>query len=92
MIVPPPSRQNYPLHGSEMNGFHSGPTTYNHTSTINGEGIMGKIPKILKPSQTSYVYLMGYLTIILLLALSLQLTEAQLLEVQEMKLERLSHL
>ncbi|XP_008275714.1 transcription factor 3b isoform X2 [Stegastes partitus] len=33
-------RMNYPLHGSEVNGFHSAPTTYNHTPTINGEGIM----------------------------------------------------
>ena len=38
----PLSPQNYPLHGSEVNGFHSAPTTYNHTPTINGEGIMGK--------------------------------------------------
>ncbi|XP_029906394.1 transcription factor 3b isoform X1 [Myripristis murdjan] len=36
----PMSPQNYPLHGSEVNGFHSAPTTYNHTSTINGDGIM----------------------------------------------------
>ncbi|XP_063747347.1 transcription factor 3b isoform X5 [Eleginops maclovinus] len=36
----PLSPQNYPLHGSEVNGFHSAPTTYNHTPTINGEGIM----------------------------------------------------
>uniref|UniRef100_A0A3B3Y807 Transcription factor E2-alpha n=1 Tax=Poecilia mexicana TaxID=48701 RepID=A0A3B3Y807_9TELE len=33
-------QQNYSLPGSEVNGFHSAPTTYNHTSTINGEGIM----------------------------------------------------
>uniref|UniRef100_A0AAQ5XFP8 Transcription factor E2-alpha n=1 Tax=Amphiprion ocellaris TaxID=80972 RepID=A0AAQ5XFP8_AMPOC len=33
-------RMNYPLHGSEVNGFHSAPTTYNHTPAINGEGIM----------------------------------------------------
>lgn len=38
----PLSPQNYPLHGSEVNGFHSAPTTYNHTPAINGEGIMGK--------------------------------------------------
>lgn len=38
----PLSPQNYPLHGSEVNGFHSAPTTYNHTPTINGDGIMGK--------------------------------------------------
>lgn len=38
------SLQSYPLHGSEVNGFHSAPTTYNHTPTINGEGIMGKNP------------------------------------------------
>ncbi|XP_073332120.1 transcription factor 3b isoform X3 [Pagrus major] len=36
----PLSPQNYPLHSSEVNGFHSAPTTYNHTPTINGEGIM----------------------------------------------------
>ncbi|XP_028442575.1 transcription factor 3b isoform X4 [Perca flavescens] len=36
----PLSPQNYPLHGSDVNGFHSAPTTYNHTPTINGEGIM----------------------------------------------------
>uniref|UniRef100_A0A669CG37 Transcription factor E2-alpha n=1 Tax=Oreochromis niloticus TaxID=8128 RepID=A0A669CG37_ORENI len=27
----PLSPQNYPLHSSEVNGFHSAPTTYNHT-------------------------------------------------------------
>lgn len=48
MIVPLASRQNYPLHGSEVNGFHSAPTTYNHTSTINGDGIMGRMPEKLK--------------------------------------------
>ncbi|XP_042272559.1 transcription factor 3b isoform X3 [Thunnus maccoyii] len=36
----PLSPQNYPLHGSEVNGFHSAPTTYNHTPAINGDGIM----------------------------------------------------
>ncbi|CAL8253937.1 unnamed protein product [Merluccius merluccius] len=36
----PLSPQNYPLHGSEVNGFHSVPTTYSHTATLNGEGIM----------------------------------------------------
>ncbi|XP_056132163.1 transcription factor 3b isoform X2 [Lampris incognitus] len=36
----PLSPQNYPVHGSEVNGFHTAPTTYNHTSTINGDGIM----------------------------------------------------
>ncbi|XP_029285251.1 transcription factor 3b isoform X2 [Cottoperca gobio] len=39
----PLSPQNYPLHGSEVNGFHSAhsaSTTYNHTPTINGENIM----------------------------------------------------
>ncbi|XP_029938412.1 transcription factor 3b isoform X2 [Salarias fasciatus] len=36
----PLSPQNYPLHGSEVNGFHTAPTTYNHTPAINGEGIM----------------------------------------------------
>lgn len=45
VIVPPLSWQNYPLHGSEVNGFHSAPTTYNHTSTINGDGIMGRMPE-----------------------------------------------
>uniref|UniRef100_A0A4W6CL64 Transcription factor E2-alpha n=1 Tax=Lates calcarifer TaxID=8187 RepID=A0A4W6CL64_LATCA len=38
--INPQDRMNYPLHGSEVNGFHSAPTTYNHTPTINGEGIM----------------------------------------------------
>lgn len=38
----PLSPQNYPLHGSEVNGFHSAPSTYNHTPAINGDGIMGK--------------------------------------------------
>ncbi|XP_077573821.1 transcription factor 3b isoform X6 [Stigmatopora nigra] len=33
-------RMNYPLHGSEVNGFHAAPTTYNHTPAINGEAIM----------------------------------------------------
>ncbi|XP_074491840.1 transcription factor 3b isoform X6 [Sebastes fasciatus] len=37
----PLSPQNYPLHSSEVNGFHSAPTTYNHApAAINGEGIM----------------------------------------------------
>ncbi|XP_076582245.1 transcription factor 3b isoform X4 [Chaetodon auriga] len=36
----PLSPQNYPLHGSEVNGFHSAPANYNHTPAINGEGIM----------------------------------------------------
>ncbi|KAM8889312.1 transcription factor 3b isoform 2-T2 [Synchiropus picturatus] len=36
----PLSPQNYPLHGSEVNGFHSATTTYNHTPAINGESIM----------------------------------------------------
>ncbi|XP_029987781.1 transcription factor 3b isoform X2 [Sphaeramia orbicularis] len=36
----PLSPQNYPLHGSEVNGFHSAPSTYNHTPAINGDGIM----------------------------------------------------
>ncbi|XP_027882962.1 transcription factor 3b isoform X6 [Xiphophorus couchianus] len=39
-INPQDRMQNYSLPGSEVNGFHSAPTTYNHTSTINGEGIM----------------------------------------------------
>ncbi|KAJ4942999.1 hypothetical protein JOQ06_005511 [Pogonophryne albipinna] len=38
--INPQDRMNYPIHGSEVNGFHSAPTTYNHTPTINGEGIM----------------------------------------------------
>uniref|UniRef100_A0A665WJ18 Transcription factor E2-alpha n=1 Tax=Echeneis naucrates TaxID=173247 RepID=A0A665WJ18_ECHNA len=38
--INPQDRMNYPLHGSEVNGFHAAPTTYNHTPTINGEGIM----------------------------------------------------
>ncbi|XP_070687904.1 transcription factor 3b isoform X3 [Pempheris klunzingeri] len=38
--INPQDRMNYPLHGSEVNGFHSAPTSYNHTSAINGEGIM----------------------------------------------------
>uniref|UniRef100_A0A8C9YR84 Transcription factor E2-alpha n=1 Tax=Sander lucioperca TaxID=283035 RepID=A0A8C9YR84_SANLU len=38
--INPQDRMNYPLHGSDVNGFHSAPTTYNHTPTINGEGIM----------------------------------------------------
>uniref|UniRef100_A0A3B3WLG3 Transcription factor E2-alpha n=1 Tax=Poecilia mexicana TaxID=48701 RepID=A0A3B3WLG3_9TELE len=38
--INPQDRMNYSLPGSEVNGFHSAPTTYNHTSTINGEGIM----------------------------------------------------
>ncbi|XP_034437794.1 transcription factor 3b isoform X5 [Hippoglossus hippoglossus] len=38
--INPQDRMNYPLHGSEVNGFHSAPTTYNHPPTINGEGIM----------------------------------------------------
>jgi len=38
----PLSPQNYPLHGSEVNGFHSVPTTYSHTATHNGDGSMGE--------------------------------------------------
>uniref|UniRef100_A0A8C3A181 Transcription factor E2-alpha n=1 Tax=Cyclopterus lumpus TaxID=8103 RepID=A0A8C3A181_CYCLU len=38
--INPQDRMNYPLHGSEVNGFHSAPTTYNHTPAINGENIM----------------------------------------------------
>ncbi|XP_061539678.1 transcription factor 3b isoform X5 [Phycodurus eques] len=37
----PQDRMNYPLHGSEVNGFHAAPTTYNHTPAINGDAIMG---------------------------------------------------
>ncbi|XP_061539673.1 transcription factor 3b isoform X1 [Phycodurus eques] len=36
----PQDRMNYPLHGSEVNGFHAAPTTYNHTPAINGDAIM----------------------------------------------------
>nr|XP_057930066.1 transcription factor 3b isoform X1 [Doryrhamphus excisus] len=36
----PQDRMNYPLHSSEVNGFHNAPTTYNHTPAINGEAIM----------------------------------------------------
>ncbi|KAK3533589.1 hypothetical protein QTP70_023416, partial [Hemibagrus guttatus] len=32
----PLSPQNYPLHGADVNGFHSGSGAYNHTSSING--------------------------------------------------------
>ncbi|XP_078480338.1 transcription factor E2-alpha [Lampetra planeri] len=38
--INPQDRMNYPLHASEVNGFHSAPTTYSHTPTINGDGIM----------------------------------------------------
>ncbi|KAK2835691.1 hypothetical protein Q5P01_016175 [Channa striata] len=38
--INPQERMNYPLHSSEVNGFHSATTTYNHTPAINGEGIM----------------------------------------------------
>ncbi|CAK6955273.1 LOW QUALITY PROTEIN: transcription factor 3b [Scomber scombrus] len=38
--INPQDRMNYPLHGSEVNGFHSAPTTYSHTPAINGDGIM----------------------------------------------------
>ncbi|XP_028300019.1 transcription factor 3b isoform X2 [Gouania willdenowi] len=38
--INPQERMNYPLHGSEVNGFHPTPTTYNHTPTLNGESIM----------------------------------------------------
>ncbi|CAL8308780.1 unnamed protein product [Lota lota] len=38
--INPQDRMNYPLHGSEVNGFHSVPTTYSHTATLNGDGIM----------------------------------------------------
>lgn len=45
----PLSPQNYPLHSSEVNGFHSAPTTYNHPpAAINGEGIMGEGNLFLK--------------------------------------------
>lgn len=38
----PLSPQNYPLHGADVNGFHSGSGAYNHTSSINGaDSIMG---------------------------------------------------
>ncbi|XP_008305282.1 transcription factor 3b isoform X2 [Cynoglossus semilaevis] len=38
--INPQDRMNYPLHGSEVNGFHPAPTTYNHPPAINGEGII----------------------------------------------------
>uniref|UniRef100_A0A8C5C8V7 Transcription factor E2-alpha n=1 Tax=Gadus morhua TaxID=8049 RepID=A0A8C5C8V7_GADMO len=38
--INPQDRMNYPLHGSEVNGFHPVPTTYSHTATLNGDGIM----------------------------------------------------
>ncbi|XP_075895534.1 transcription factor 3b isoform X3 [Nelusetta ayraudi] len=38
--INPQDRMNYPLHGNEVNGFHSAPTTYSHTPAINGESIM----------------------------------------------------
>ncbi|KAL6107743.1 tcf3 [Pungitius sinensis] len=38
--INPQERMNYPLHGSEVNGFHSAPATYSHTPAINGESIM----------------------------------------------------
>lgn len=38
----PLSPQNYPLHGADVNGFHSGSGAYNHTPSINGaDSIMG---------------------------------------------------
>lgn len=46
----PLSTQNYPLHGNEVNGFHSAPTTYSHTPAINGESIMGeKANELIRP-------------------------------------------
>lgn len=83
--LPPLSHQNYPLHGSEVNGFHSAPTTYNHTSTINGDGIMSRMPE----KDITYQFSLLHMLSDQLCSLSVQLTEAQLLEVQEMKLERL---
>lgn len=50
----PLSPQNYPLHGSEVNGFHSAPTTYNHTPAINGEGIMG-MERLKCPHHTTII-------------------------------------
>ncbi|XP_015251521.1 PREDICTED: transcription factor E2-alpha-like isoform X2 [Cyprinodon variegatus] len=38
--INPQDRMNYSLPSGEVNGFHTAPTTYNHTPTINGEGIM----------------------------------------------------
>uniref|UniRef100_G3PGW4 Transcription factor E2-alpha n=1 Tax=Gasterosteus aculeatus aculeatus TaxID=481459 RepID=G3PGW4_GASAC len=38
--INPQERMNYPLHGSEVNGFHPAPAAYNHTPAINGESIM----------------------------------------------------
>ncbi|XP_068599302.1 transcription factor 3b [Brachionichthys hirsutus] len=38
--INPQDRMNYPLHASEVNGFHSASAAYNHTPAINGDGIM----------------------------------------------------
>ncbi|XP_056303265.1 transcription factor 3b isoform X2 [Danio aesculapii] len=34
--INPQDRMNYPLHGADVNGFHSGSAAYSHTSSING--------------------------------------------------------
>lgn len=37
--------QNYPLHGADVNGFHSGSAAYSHSSSMNGsDSILGKLP------------------------------------------------
>uniref|UniRef100_A0A8C1IJ70 Transcription factor E2-alpha n=1 Tax=Cyprinus carpio TaxID=7962 RepID=A0A8C1IJ70_CYPCA len=34
--INPQDRMNYPLHGADVNGFHSGSAAYSHTSPMNG--------------------------------------------------------
>ncbi|XP_026115089.1 transcription factor E2-alpha-like isoform X4 [Carassius auratus] len=34
--INPQDRMNYPLHGADVNGFHSGSAAYSHTSAMNG--------------------------------------------------------
>ncbi|XP_056614967.1 transcription factor 3b isoform X5 [Triplophysa dalaica] len=34
--INPQDRMNYPLHGADVNGFHSGSAAYSHTSSMNG--------------------------------------------------------
>ncbi|XP_055074587.2 transcription factor 3b isoform X3 [Misgurnus anguillicaudatus] len=42
--INPQDRMNYPLHGADVNGFHSGSAAYSHTSSMNGtDSIMGKL-------------------------------------------------
>ncbi len=41
--------QNYPLHGADVNGFHSGSATYSHTTSMNGsDSILGKLPSLFE--------------------------------------------